>query len=98
MSKQKKIPYSFINDYAALLSEAENLLNEKIIGVDLESDSLFHYREKICLLQISTESKNILIDPLSVKTLTSPLAVTLTMYICYRVSSVRDSNFVLYAL
>ena len=73
MSKQKKIPYSFINNYDALLSETENLLDENIIGVDLESDSLFHYKEKICLLQISTESKNILIDPLSVKDL-SPLS------------------------
>jgi len=73
LGKQEKIPYSFINDYAALLSETENLLNENIIGVDLESDSLFHYREKICLIQISTESKNILIDPLSVKDM-SPLS------------------------
>jgi len=72
LKKQNKIAYIFINDYASLLSEAKNLLNEKVIGVDLESDSLFHYKEKICLLQISTESKNILIDPLSVKDL-SPL-------------------------
>lgn len=73
MKKQNNISYTFIDDYASLLSETENLLNENIIGVDLESDSLFHYREKICLLQISTESKNILIDPLSVKDL-SPLS------------------------
>ncbi|MFC1840691.1 ribonuclease D [Thermodesulfobacteriota bacterium] len=73
MKKQNKIPYTFINDYASLISETENLLNENIIGVDIESDSLFHYKEKICLLQISTETKNILIDPLSVKDL-SPLS------------------------
>lgn len=72
MRKQNKISYTFINDYASLLSEAQYLLDENIIGVDLESDSLFHYKEKICLLQISTETKNILIDPLAIKDL-SPL-------------------------
>jgi len=43
------------------------------IGVDLEADSMFHYQEKVCLLQISTLALNIVIDPLSVQDL-SPLA------------------------
>lgn len=43
------------------------------IGVDLEADSMFHYQEKVCLLQISTHALNIVIDPLSVQDL-SPLA------------------------
>lgn len=73
MKNQKKITYTFIDDYEALISESEGLISENIIGVDLESDSLFHYKEKVCLLQISTESRNILIDPLAVKDL-SPLA------------------------
>jgi len=41
--------------------------------VDLEADSMFHYQEKVCLLQFSTPSINILVDPLAVKDL-SPLA------------------------
>jgi len=44
-----------------------------VIGVDLEADSMFHYQEKVCLLQISTHALNIVIDPLSVQDL-SPLA------------------------
>ena len=43
------------------------------IGVDLEGDSMFHYQEKVCLFQISTPSRNFVIDPLAVKDL-SPLA------------------------
>ena len=43
------------------------------IGVDLEADSMFHYQEKVCLLQISTHALHIVIDPLSVQDL-SPLA------------------------
>ena len=49
------------------------LEREAAIGVDLEADSMFHYQEKVCLVQISTQRLNLLIDPLSVKDL-SPLA------------------------
>jgi ribonuclease D len=49
------------------------LRKEPAIGVDLEADSMFHYQEKICLLQISTRAQNIVIDPLSVQDI-SPLA------------------------
>ncbi|MBN2246758.1 MAG: HRDC domain-containing protein, partial [Candidatus Aminicenantes bacterium] len=70
---KKKISYKYISVYSDLETEANALLNENEIGVDLESDSLFHYKEKICLLQISTDEKNLLIDPLAIKDL-SPLA------------------------
>ena len=52
---------------------ALELQKEPEIGVDLEADSMFHYQEKVCLLQISTHALNILIDPLSIQDL-SPLA------------------------
>lgn len=70
---KKKISYKYINKFSNLAREAKTLLNEKSIGVDMESDSLFHYTEKVCLLQISTNKKNLLIDPLAIKDL-SPLA------------------------
>ena len=70
---KKKISYRYINNLSALAREAKTLMDERSIGVDLESDSLFHYTEKVCLLQISTNNKNLLIDPLAIKDL-SPLA------------------------
>ncbi len=69
----KLISYRYITDYHTLSHEAESLNKETAIGVDLESDSLFHYKEKVCLLQISTVKKNLLIDTLAVKDL-APLA------------------------
>lgn len=42
------------------------------IAVDLEADSMFHYREKVCLIQMATDDHNIVIDPLDVNDL-SPL-------------------------
>ena len=58
------------NDLCELIVLLEK---EPAIGVDLEADSMFHYQEKVCLLQISTQRVNLLIDPLSVEDL-SPLA------------------------
>lgn len=41
------------------------------MAVDLEADSMFHFREKVCLIQIATEDTNALIDPLKVRDLSS---------------------------
>lgn len=49
---------------------------ETEVAVDLEMDSLHHYQEKVCLIQVSTRSESWLIDPLALKDL-SPLAAPL---------------------
>lgn len=62
---------------SARLSEVAGILaKEKEIAVDLEMDSLHHYREKVCLVQISTREQSWLIDPLALASL-SPLAAPL---------------------
>lgn len=45
---------------------AERLLQVKCLAVDLESDSLYHYYDKLCLLQLSAEGQDYIIDPLAV--------------------------------
>ncbi|MDH3997495.1 MAG: HRDC domain-containing protein [Desulfuromonadales bacterium] len=55
---------------------AEELAKETSIAVDLEADSLHNYQEKVCLIQVSTPEKTVLIDPLAVEDL-SPLAPVL---------------------
>ena len=64
--------YFHVENGDALLKAANILEKEAVIGVDLEADSMFHYQEKVCLLQFSTPSCNILVDPLATKDL-SPL-------------------------
>ncbi len=49
----------------ALKSLAEDLARETLIAVDTESDSLFSYFEKVCLLQISTSEIDYVVDPLA---------------------------------
>lgn len=62
---------------AARLSEVADILSQQNeIAVDLEMDSLHHYREKVCLVQVSTRQQSWLIDPLALTEL-SPLAAPL---------------------
>jgi len=51
----------------------EKLAPEPAVAVDTESNSLFAYHERVCLLQLSVAAGDYLIDPLQVNDL-SPLA------------------------
>lgn len=62
-----------ITDVARLAEVAAILGRQSEIALDLEMDSLHHYQEKVCLLQVSTRLENWLIDPLACRDL-SPLA------------------------
>ena len=44
---------------------------EKAVAVDLEADSMYHYQEKVCLIQIATENASFVVDPLAIKDLAS---------------------------
>jgi len=52
---------------------AEELRHASVLAVDTESNSLFAYREQVCLVQFSTSQEDYLVDPLLLKDL-SPLA------------------------
>ena len=59
------------------LCEVASILGRQSeFAVDLEMDSLHHYQEKVCLMQVSTRTESWLIDPLALKDL-SPLAAPL---------------------
>jgi ribonuclease D len=54
-------------DVAAL---AERLRGSACIALDTEADSLYHHREKVCLIQLATaEGEPLLVDPLAVRDL-----------------------------
>lgn len=60
-------PYLWVEQTEALHHVVEALKNETTIGVDLECDSMFHYHERVCLIQIATRRKNFVIDPIRVE-------------------------------
>ena len=62
-----------ITSPARLADVADILSKQTEIAVDLEMDSLHHYREKVCLVQVSTREQSWLIDPLALTSL-EPLA------------------------
>lgn len=45
---------------------AGQLAGETAIAIDLEADSLHNYQEQVCLIQVSTPARTVLIDPLAV--------------------------------
>ena len=48
---------------------AQKLKKHQIIGVDLEADSMYHFHEKVCLIQIATPRTTAVIDPLQINNL-----------------------------
>lgn len=66
-------PPIFIDEPKALLSLANHLAKETRVAVDTESNSLYAYHERVCLIQFSTAKTDYLVDPLSLSDLT-PLA------------------------
>lgn len=52
---------------------AADLTRQSVVAVDTESNSLFAYREQVCLIQFSTPTNDYLVDPLTLPDLT-PLA------------------------
>jgi len=63
--------YQFIEIGSELEKIARSFEKEKIIAVDLESDSMYHFKEKVCLIQMATKRNSILIDPLQIRNLSS---------------------------
>lgn len=64
--------HKIIDTFDALANLVQMIENEKTIGVDLEADSMYHFKEKVCLIQIASRGINVVIDPLMIKDL-SPL-------------------------
>lgn len=52
----------------------EKLIRQPLVAVDTESNSLFAYREQVCLVQFSIPEADYLVDPLAINDL-SPLDV-----------------------
>lgn len=62
-----------ITSNTALHRMAQILAQQTIIAVDTESNSLYAYRERVCLIQFSTTERDYLVDPLTIDDL-SPLS------------------------
>jgi ribonuclease D len=57
---------SVITHPRALRKLKDSLKQESILAVDTESNSLFAYQERVCLIQFSTTKRDYLVDPLAI--------------------------------
>ncbi|MEK7704135.1 MAG: HRDC domain-containing protein [Myxococcota bacterium] len=58
-------PPRYIDSQESLLAWVERLEKAKVVAVDTESDSFHSYREKVCLVQMSADGVDVVIDPLA---------------------------------
>jgi len=58
--------YQLIEEASDLAAFALHARSARFLAVDLEADSMFHYREKVCLLQMAANGTTVVIDPLKV--------------------------------
>ncbi|MDD3295322.1 MAG: ribonuclease D, partial [Geobacteraceae bacterium] len=71
MTQQRQKTLGMIDNSKDLDRLVGRLSGEKVLAFDLEADSLHHYREKVCLIQIATEKAIFLVDPLAVTDISS---------------------------
>lgn len=72
MSAHLSEPPSWIDEPDKLDQLVRHLAGLRMAAVDTESNSLFAYREQVCLIQISTSDQDFLVDPIALPDL-SPL-------------------------
>ena len=65
-------PLIMVEDDECLKRVVDHLRPLPVIGVDTEADSFHHYKEKLCLIQISDAEKDYIVDPLKIDDL-SPI-------------------------
>ena len=66
MAKRGAHSYLIVDSISKLEKFAGQLDKQKIVGVDLEADSMYHFKEKVCLIQIATQEATAVIDPLQI--------------------------------
>ena len=58
--------YEYIDTTQALVEFTRQAQNTETIAVDIEGDSMFHYQEKVCLIQMEANGQTVVIDPLKI--------------------------------
>ena len=71
MNATDDIGYNIIESSSQLTQFVSQIENETAIGVDVEADSMYHFKEKVCLIQMATANINVVIDPLVIKNLSA---------------------------
>ena len=60
-------PPVYVDDANRLRQLVQDLAQEPLLALDTESNSLYAYRERVCLIQVSSRARDYIIDPLRIK-------------------------------
>lgn len=66
MSPNARPQPTFVADREALGRLVDVLVRERVLALDTESNSFHVYRERVCLIQLSTRTQDFVVDPLAV--------------------------------
>ncbi|HYK88890.1 MAG TPA: HRDC domain-containing protein [Acidobacteriota bacterium] len=58
--------YTWVDTNEGFRKVLENLAAAPRMAIDIEADSLYHYFEKVCLIQVSTDQSTYVLDPLAI--------------------------------
>ncbi len=72
MQQDSEIQFEFVDTTSGLDIVLKSLRGVDALAVDLEADSMFHFQEKVCLIQIASKRHLFIVDPIQVEDL-SPL-------------------------
>ena len=59
-------PYTLVSTDVCFYNMMDRIRGARRLAIDMEADSLYHYFEKVCLLQLSTDNETFIVDPLTV--------------------------------
>ena len=65
---QSPAMYTLVSTDGCFYEMMERVRSARRLAIDIEADSLYHYFEKVCLLQLSTDDETFIVDPLTVTT------------------------------
>lgn len=60
------IEYTLIDNDEDLAAQCDLLKTEKRLAFDLEADSMHHFKEKVCLVQMADVNDSFVVDPLAI--------------------------------
>jgi len=60
-----EMDYQYVDTDEKMKALLESLASAKIVAIDTEADSLHHYYEKVCLIQMTFDGQNFIVDPLA---------------------------------
>ena len=71
MRQDAEFQFEFVDTSSGLERVLKVLKGVDAIAVDLEADSMFHFQEKVCLIQIASLRHLFIVDPIRIRDLSA---------------------------